>query len=92
VRHGLPPQFEIVDYDHGPAPGITVRGEIDIATGPQLELALDKAIRESTGAFVVDLCELEFLDSSGVGVLLRARAWLVGEARPLVIVCPPGAV
>ena len=70
----------------------TVRGEIDIATSPQLKLALDKAIRESVGAFVLDLCEVEFLDSSGLNLVLRARAALAREARPLAIVCPPGPV
>ena len=74
------------------APGLTVRGEIDIATSPQLKLALDKAIRESVGAFVLDLCEVEFLDSSGLNLVLRARAALAREARPLAVVCPPGAV
>ena len=89
VPNHVPPQIEIVDCDHGAAPGLTVRGEIDIATSPQLELALDKAIRESTGAFVLDLCELEFLDSSGLNLMLRARAALAREKRTMAIVCPP---
>ena len=88
----VPPQTEIVDYDHGDVPGLTVRGEIDIATSPQLKLALDKAIRESTGAFVLDLCDVEFLDSSGLNLVLRARAALARDERPLAIVCPPGPV
>ena len=92
VPHDVPPETEIVDYDHGDAPGLTVRGEIDIATSPQLKLALDKAIRESVGAFVLDLCEVEFLDSSGLNLVLRARSALAREARPLAVVCPPGAV
>ena len=77
-------------YDHGAAPGLTVRGEIDIATSPQLELALEKAIRDSTGAFVLALCELEFLDSSGLNLMLRTRAALAHERRAPAIVCPPG--
>lgn len=88
----IPPQIEILDYDHGDAPGLTIRGEVDIATSPQLKLALDEAIRESTGAFVLDLCELEFLDSSGLSLMLRARAALAREARALAIVCPTGPV
>jgi membrane-bound ClpP family serine protease len=55
VPNRVTPQSEIVEDDHGNAPGLTVRGEIDIATSPQLKLALDKAIRDSTGAFVLDL-------------------------------------
>lgn len=88
----VPPATEIVDYDEGDAPGLTVRGEIDIASSPQLKLALDTAIRESSGAFVLDLCEVAFLDSSGLNLVLRARAMLAREARQLAIVCPPGPV
>ena len=88
----VPPATEIVDYDDGDAPGLTVRGEIDIATSPRLKLALDTAIRESSGAFVLDLCDVEFLDSSGLNLVLRARATLARDGRQLAIVCPPGPV
>jgi anti-sigma B factor antagonist len=73
------------------APGIAVRGEIDVATLPHLEQALDTAIQSSSGAFVLDLTDVEFVDSSGVHALLRARALLAREDRALAVVCPPGA-
>ena len=85
-----PPGFEVERAPLGGAPGVIVRGEVDIGTAPELTAALDAAIRESRGAFVVDLCDVAFLDSSGVSVLVRARAVLGREERPLVIVCPPG--
>ena len=88
-----PPQrFEVVDAQLRKAPAVAVRGEVDIATAPALELALDGAIRDSAGAFVLDLCEVEFLDSSGLNLILRARAVLAREDRALAIVCPPGPV
>jgi anti-anti-sigma factor len=74
------------------APGVTVAGEVDVATGRVLEEALDQAIRTSTGAFVIDLCEVTFVDSAGVNVLLRARALLGREERDVVLICPPGGV
>ena len=67
-----------------------VRGELDISTARQLTEALEAAIRDSAGAFVVDLSDVDFLDSSGVNVLLRARAVLGRQERALVVVCPPG--
>ena len=73
------------------APGVQVRGEVDLGTAPALTAALDTAIRASLGAFVIDLGDVTFLDSSGMNVLLRARASLGREDRDLVIVCPPGA-
>jgi anti-anti-sigma factor len=89
-----PPQrFEVVvDAQLQKAPAVAVRGEVDIATVPALELAIDGAIRDSAGAFVLDLCELEFLDSSGLNLILRARAVLARQDRVLLIVCPPGPV
>jgi anti-anti-sigma factor len=67
-----------------------VQAKVDIDTAPRLSAILDAAIRESEGAFVVDLCGVDFVDSSGVSVLVRARAVLGREDRALVIVCPPG--
>ena len=92
MKERPPRAFEVVDAGLHGAPGVAVRGEVDIAAVPTLELALDTAIRESVGAFVIDLCDVDFLDSSGLNVLLRARALLGREDRPAAIVCPPGPV
>ena len=59
---------------------------------PRLALVLDTAIRESTGAFVLDFTDLDYLDSSGLTLMLRARATLAREDRALAIVCPPGPI
>jgi anti-anti-sigma factor len=82
----------VADLGLGGAAGVTLRGEIDIAAAGELEAALDAAIRESAGAFVIDLTEVEFLDSSGLSVLMRSRALLGREDRPFAVVCPPGGV
>jgi anti-sigma B factor antagonist len=84
--------FEVVEAGLNGAPGVAVRGEIDVDAVPSLESALDAAIRCTAGAFVLDLCDLDFLDSSGLRVMLRARARLAREDRELAIVCPPGSV
>jgi anti-anti-sigma factor len=49
-----------------------VRGELDLATAPELEETLVRAIEEG-GEVVLDLRELEFMDSSGVRVLVVAH-------------------
>ena len=85
-------QLEITPAPLDDVPGIALAGEVDIAVAKQVEAALDDGIRDSAGAFVVDLCDVEFLDSSGIGLLMRARALLGREERELVVVCPPGPV
>jgi anti-sigma B factor antagonist len=72
-------------------PGVTVRGEIDINSAEALEDAIQRAIITTTGAFVIDLTEVEFLDSSGLAVMMRARGLLGREDRALAVICPPGA-
>jgi anti-sigma B factor antagonist len=74
------------------AAGVAVRGEVDTATAPLLQDALDDAVRSSTGPLVLDLAGVDFLDSSGINVLLRVRALLGREERALALVCPPGQV
>ena len=85
-----PRAFEVVDAGLHGAPGVAVRGEVDIETVPTLQRELDAAIRESAGAFVLDLSDVLFMDSSGLNVILRARGLLGREERALAVVCPPG--
>jgi anti-sigma B factor antagonist len=84
------PGFEVERAPLFGAPGVVVRGDVDIDTAPRLTQTLDAAIRETRGPFVVDLSEVSFLDSSGVHLLLRTRAVLGREDRALVVICPPG--
>jgi anti-anti-sigma factor len=51
---------------------VAATGQIDLATAPQLARALARAQREDVTEIVVDLSAVEFLDSTGVGVLVRA--------------------
>jgi anti-sigma B factor antagonist len=84
------PEFEVVDVCVGAMAGVAVRGEIELATTPELTVALDDAIRASSGPFVVDLTAVDFLDSTGISCLVRARALLGQEDRPLALICPRG--
>jgi anti-sigma B factor antagonist len=67
---------------------IRVRGEIDMATAPQLRELLEQMVSSGTRRIVLDCRELEFLDSSGIGVLVAARNRM-GDGGELVIESPP---
>jgi len=86
------PVLDIRRRPLGGAPCLAVSGELDIAGVPELEQELEAAIADSVGAFLVDASELEFLDSSGIRALLRARALLGRRDRALGLVIPPGPV
>ena len=70
---------------------LSVRGEIDLANAARLRELLDEAIDGGASRVVVDCRELEFLDSSGIGVLVAARKRL-GSDGELVLDSPPAHV
>ena len=76
----------------GDAPGVALGGEVDLSCVVDLQTALDAAVADGVGVFVIDLTDVAFLDSSGINVLLRTRALLGRADRELVLVCPPGPV
>jgi anti-sigma B factor antagonist len=92
VTGGPPRAFGVEDAGWSGAPGVALHGEVDVSAVPAFVEALDAAIRDSSGAFVIDLCDVEFLDSSGLSALMRARALLGRDERALAVVCPPGPV
>lgn len=50
---------------------ITVSGEVDLATSAALDAAIIAAIESDTSALAIDLTDVSFMDSSGLGVIVR---------------------
>jgi anti-sigma B factor antagonist len=57
------------------ATGIRLEGELDMSTAPALEEALRTAVDEG-GAILIDLSELTFMDSTGIGAFIKAAVAL----------------
>jgi anti-sigma B factor antagonist len=51
---------------------VAVTGEVDLYTAPRLREQLDEAIESGSQRLIVDLSELDFIDSTGLGVLVGA--------------------
>ncbi len=58
----------------------TVRGELDMSTAPELEQALEGALADSDASVMLDLCECEFIDSTGIALIVRAWQRIDREA------------
>jgi anti-sigma B factor antagonist len=52
---------------------IVVAGELDIASAPLLQDAIERAREDDAENLVVDLRDLEFMDVSGLRILIRAH-------------------
>jgi anti-sigma B factor antagonist len=61
------------------------RGEIDYATMGTLSQALDDALEDDLHAVVVDLQEVTYMDSLGLGVLVNAHKRLTASGRSLIL-------
>lgn len=84
---GTVPPFRIAQRELDARTAIlSVQGELDLATAPQLKWALVDLCESNHDRVIVDFTELEFIDSTAVGVLVAARR----QSNPplsLVIAC-----
>jgi anti-sigma B factor antagonist len=67
---------------------VTPRGDVDALTAPKLGRRLIGLAEEGKTSVVVDLSNVTFMDSTGIGVLLNALRHLSKRHGGLVLVCP----
>ena len=73
-----PTPFEVANEQIGEVRVLSVSGELDLGTAPQLEGPLEEALATGSG-LLIDLAACEFLDSTGIAQLVRAWQRLDGE-------------
>ena len=52
---------------------VSVRGEVDLATGPEFERALGAVPEDGVESVIVDLTDCSFMDSTGLHLLTRTQ-------------------
>jgi len=62
--------FEVTCEVEGPTATVRVRGEVDVYTAPQLRERLYAVVGDRVPTVVVDLAEMTFIDSTGLGVIV----------------------
>lgn len=66
----------------------TPRGELDLATVPEMETLVLDAVRSAASPVVVDLRELTFMDSTGVRTIVAAHQLAEESGCDLKVVRP----
>jgi anti-anti-sigma factor len=79
-------QLQLEDVD-----GITiasVEGEIDLSNASELEVAISHAVGNEAVGLVVDLADVDYLDSSGVTLLFNLARRVARRQQEFVAVVP----
>lgn len=71
---------------------VTVAGEVDLHSASQLRNFLTRLFSEGARRFVVDMQKVEFLDTTGLGVLVAGLKRAESEGGSLEIVCSQARV
>jgi anti-sigma B factor antagonist len=70
--------WELTVTRDGGTAALKATGDLDLDTAPRLLAEVKRVLTEGAGTLVVDLAELTFVDSSGLGVLVAC--WRRAEA------------
>jgi anti-sigma B factor antagonist len=81
-----------VDTSHPPYAIIAVRGELDVYSAPRLREALIELVSEGHRQLIADLEAVDFLDSTGLGVLVGGLKRLRSNDGDLALVCTQARV
>jgi anti-anti-sigma factor len=76
--------FHVETSQNDRAAVLAASGELDLASGPALEQELDR-VSESE-LVIVDLRKLDFIDSTGLSVLVKANQRAVDAGRRFALV------
>ena len=71
---------------------VSVSGELDQSTAPELRTALAEVLDGRDGGVLVDLSECAFIDSTGLSLLVETKRHLSEESRRFGVCCPDADV
>lgn len=88
----MAPQLTLTVHPNRHPVVLTVGGEVDLATAPQLRAKLIDLVEDGAGSVVVDLTPVAFMDSTGLEALLAGHRRARARGRSIRLVCPEGQV
>lgn len=79
-------EFTVETRDSGNQTIVSVCGELDVYTAPDLEESLEELVGAGKTNLVIDLTGVTFLDSTGLGVMVKALKWVREASGALQVV------
>lgn len=80
--------FRVESSSDGDALILKLAGEIDLHSSPELRLTISDAVNQAKPRLIVDLSNVPYMDSSGVGTLVEAKRMVERNKAQMILVNP----
>jgi anti-sigma B factor antagonist len=84
--------IDLKTEDGGGTLVFALRGSLDLATSPTVRAALGEATQKGSHELIVDLTQVDFLDSTGLGALIGAHRRTAERGGSLRLVVGDGPI
>lgn len=71
---------------------LTLQGEVDIYTAPKLKGAVVQSLEAGRNHLIIDLRAVDFIDSTGLGVLIGGVKRIKEGRGEMALVCSKGSI
>ena len=79
--------LEVTTQDSGGHVTVSLKGELDLSSVGKVEEELERVEKDGPAVLVLDLSQLSFLDSTGLGVMVGALKRVRTNNGELALVC-----
>ncbi len=69
-----------------------IKGEVDIATAKQFEDAILEQLEKEYPIIVLDLTEMDYIDSTGIGILMNIKKNVLKDGQDIVLYRPKRSI
>jgi len=72
--------------------GLKIEGEVDVATAAPFREALEKAIQSEEQKIFLDISDMEYIDSTGIGILIDLKKNQMKKDQQFVLINPKRSI
>ncbi len=73
-------------------PGVKITGEVDVATAAPFREALEEVISGGDEKVYLDLSDMDYIDSTGIGILIDIKKNVMKPDQQFVLINPKRSI
>ena len=72
--------------------GCKITGEVDVAVAAPFREALQKAVDSGTEEIYLDLSDMDYIDSTGIGILIDTKKNVMKPGQQFILIHPKRSI